>query len=444
MCNVEQEQSYNRIVPAGEGEAIVCWRDERNEDGLTYDIYAMKISGEDELVKQWEPEDGVSVVAEERNQQQVRMCPDGEGGAYFVWEDERNARVPETEIYAQRINSEGEVQWRDNGIPVCDLPGPQRAPVILKSSNGCIAAWQDQRSGSNAIFTQKLSPDGRAVWEEDGIALVDSIDGNAQNLKLLSKYDGTFVLSWLDGRRGQYGLVPYVQHCADSEGTMDYFFDSDGIPVAIDLIGGSVDPEAALDEDGNIFVVWEDHRVNQIFSIYAQKINEEGELLWGERGLRISEENNQFDQQRPKVCIDEDGGIYVVWESDTEERYVRLFMQHIDSEGNRLWEGDMLVTGYEMDEDLEAIIPDGEGGAVVLWLACNPRIEIVDDLWLARINAEGEHLWRGPNIQGISLCNTPYRQRNPVMVKHPEGFVVIGRMREIRRTIHYMTSTVSS
>ena len=109
VCNVEEEQSYNRIVPAGEGQAIVCWQN-RQEDDLTYDIFAMKISGEEELVREWEPEDGVPVVIEEGNQWQVRLCPDGEGGAYFVWEDERNDRTVAQLLPAKKAG-EHSVGW---------------------------------------------------------------------------------------------------------------------------------------------------------------------------------------------------------------------------------------------------------------------------------------------------------------------------------------------
>lgn len=46
------------------------------------------------------------------------ICIDGDGGAFFVWGDRRNGE--NYQIYAQRVNADGNIQWGENGIVICD------------------------------------------------------------------------------------------------------------------------------------------------------------------------------------------------------------------------------------------------------------------------------------------------------------------------------------
>ncbi|MDP8237557.1 MAG: hypothetical protein P9X24_00575 [Candidatus Hatepunaea meridiana] len=243
ICGVDEEQHIAQIVISNEGSAIVCWEDKRN-DRDTYDIYVMRISGEEELVREWEPEACVPVVVAERNQMQVSISPDGNGGAYIVWEDERERPFPELDIWTQRLNSDGDPVWDENGIPVCAGDGCQSSPVIYLTDRSCTFVWGDSRTGGGGIYAQQFSPEGRRLWEDDCLAFEDSISGNANSLKLMPRDDGSFVLVWLDGRRGGLGSLPYIQYCRDADDQMEIELENDGIPVFTGTIGGSDQPDA--------------------------------------------------------------------------------------------------------------------------------------------------------------------------------------------------------
>src|SRR6185369_17175628 len=51
---------------------------------------------------------------------------DGNGGAITVWQDKRSGNY---DIYAQRIGSNGTVQWASNGVVVCSLDSDQVSPA---------------------------------------------------------------------------------------------------------------------------------------------------------------------------------------------------------------------------------------------------------------------------------------------------------------------------
>jgi len=419
VCTAEEEQSGNRIVLSEPGTAIIVWEDMR-ENGQEYDIYAMRITGEDEMEKTWQPEQGVVVSAVERNQSQVRLCPDGEGGAYFVWEDEQHGGFPEIDIWAQRLDSDGRLLWDEEGIVVCEGLGMQHSTAIQPAADGgCVIAWGDHRTGSSQLFCQRLSPEGEEVWDENGIPLVEGISGNAFQSKLISCGNGDFVIIWLDGRFGGRGHYPFIQFCRDTGDEMEILLEQDGIPILSGTLGGGWNPDAILNENGETIVVWEDHRHGQLYSIYVQKISEDGDLLWGESGIHCTEFN--LEQEAPKVCSDGEGGAIVAWRASNERNYTDLFIQRVNRLGVRQWgdEGIALTGDNETDENFEAIIPDGQGGVILLWIV-NSR-EMGDDLWIERIDPNGEPMW---GDDGVVICQEQNDQHRAKLIRHENGFVV--------------------
>jgi hypothetical protein len=420
LCTVEREQSANRIVYAGNGAAIVAWEDGRNE-AESVDSYSMRISGQDAMRKEWDPATGVAVAREENNQKGVRLFDDGAGGAYYVWEDEREGGSRENDIFAQRINISGNPVWAENGIPVCTLPGAQVAPLVRKTSDGgMVTAWADWRSGSTAIYTQKINRNGQTGWDEQGIAIVDSIDGNALDPLLLPRHNDEFAIVWSDGRRGSE-TVPYVQFCRNNGAEPSFELENDGI-AALSGAGGAAYIDACNDENGGTYIVWRDLRANDIFSIYGQYISPQGELMWGESGIKISEESD-FEKTHPMVCSDGEGGIYVAWESDTEEAYTNLFMQHVNREGDLRWHEDLTrITYHAMEETIQDLIPGHDNDAVLLWIANNADTD--DDIWIARINSDGELTW-GDGEDGLIVCEAQLRQGDAKVHIHQNGYVVV-------------------
>lgn len=430
VCTEQEEQIYNRIVISEPGTAIILWEDKRG-NGQEYDLYAMRVTGVNAMEKEWDPDQGRPVVIANRNQSQARLYPDGEGGAFFVWEDERDQGFPEIDIWGQRLNVNGDPMWNRAGIPICAAPLNQNSPLVRTlADGGCTVAWEDLRTGSKHIYAQRLRANGNIVWEENGIPLATGWSGNGTKPKLFPHFNGagTFALLWMDGRFGGKGTYPFVQFCTDRGDHLRTDLLDQGIPVMTGTIGGGISPDAVVSENGDLIVVWEDHRRDQAYSIYAQRILAEvgpdlGNLLWSEGGIRCAE--FRWDQHEPKVCTDGQGGAFIVWKSPTDDDYFDIYMQRLDRFGVPAWgAGGILVTGNFMEETVEKIIYDGEGGAVIVWRPVNVEDDTGDDLWMQRINRAGEKLW-GEEGEGIILCNEFYAQNDAQLVRHPEGYVVV-------------------
>jgi hypothetical protein len=421
------EQTEQRIVNNSSGEAIICWLDKRRDD-LTYDVYAMRISGVNRMRKEWDPPTGVPVFVEARNQQGVRLFPDAQGGAYFAVEDERERGYPEVDIWVHHLNRNGARLWAENGIPACRAMGNQNSPLIRRTANGgCVVAWGDYRSGSQEIWAQAFTYEGDTLWAADGIPLVEGIGGNATAPKALPRGNGSFTVFWLDGRFGSNGTVPFIANVTDAGDNAEIEYMTNGIPAQVGTIGGGINPDAAAGPNGETFVVWEDHRIGgDLYSIYAQKITANGERSWGDAGLKVAEYGRE--QTMPRVCSDGSDGIYIAWRAPSDSGDNNIFIQMLDANGTRLW-GDsaFLMAGKRADEVIEDMQPDGEGGIVISWQVST--VDSItrqwdDNIWIDRINANRERLW-DQGEGGLPVVNEIGRQRTSRFAKHPLGYMVV-------------------
>ncbi|MBM3329457.1 MAG: T9SS type A sorting domain-containing protein [Calditrichaeota bacterium] len=424
VCTVEREQAENRIVMSESGNAIILWEDKR-ADGLSFDVYAMRISGAQSMRKEWQPTTGVPIVTGERNQQAGRLYPDGQGGAYFIWEDERDRPFPELDIWGHRFNRSGQPLWAQNGVPICRIDGQQDAPLVRRTADGgAFFVWGDYRSGSYELWGQKFTPNGQPVGNANGIPLVAGLGGNGVFPKGIERQDGTFTVLWLDGRFGIGGLVPFISNVRDLGNRPELMTQPNGAPALVNSYGGGINPDGCNDEQGGTIVVWEDHRGGQVYSIYAQRIDENGARLWGDRGVKVADFD--YEQYLPKVTGDGQGGALVVWKAPTDNDYQDLYMQHLSPQGARLWgAAGRRLTARPMDEEVEQIIPDGSGGFIIVWKVFNDETD--DDLRITRVNAGGEDLWNAEDdgYEGGKVLVDEYnKQRSPYLVRHQNGYVV--------------------
>ena len=103
---------------------------------------------------------GIGICTANWIQEEVMACSDGSGGAIIVWKDERDYNV---DIYAQRINISGVIQWQTDGIPVCTATGSQTSPKITGlNTDGVIIIWTDTRNGfsNDDIYGQYVTSEG--------------------------------------------------------------------------------------------------------------------------------------------------------------------------------------------------------------------------------------------------------------------------------------------
>ena len=248
------------IVSDGAGGAIVTWQDSR---GGNYDIYAQRVNASGAV--QWTA-DGVAVCAAAGNQYTPRLVSDGAGGAIVAWQDSHGG----SDIYAQRVNASGAVQWAAEGVDLSAATGNQYAPQLISDdAGGAIVTWQDSRAGNIDVFAQRVNASGAVHWTADGVAIC-AATGTQQTPQLISDGSGGAMVVWQDSRGANTDV--YAQR-VNASGVVQWAADGVGVCTAS---GTQYASQLISDGSGGTIVTWDDSRGGGSNDIYAQRIDGAG------------------------------------------------------------------------------------------------------------------------------------------------------------------------
>lgn len=265
ICVSSFAQTGAHLQSDGTGGAIIVWQDKRN--GVDYDIYAQRVNAAGAV--QWAA-NGVFVSSVAGNQTSPKLKTDGSGGAIIVWQDKRNAALKNYDIYAQRVNASGVMQWAVNGVPVCTADSTQKSiDIVSFRVNGAIISWQDKRSGDWDIYAQKVNMNGTMAWAVDGIPVATAIYKQVSPTGV-SDESGGAVITWQDSCCGSWDIK---SQRVDGSGTLLWL--AGGISVGI-ASGSQTSPGSVTDSSGGCIYTWQDQRNGIDFDVYAHHLNTNG------------------------------------------------------------------------------------------------------------------------------------------------------------------------
>jgi hypothetical protein len=276
LCTYLSNQAGSLIVPDGAGGAIVTWADDRPGGG-NYDIYAQHVNAAGAL--QWGAS-GIALCNAAGTQIPDGMTSDGTGGALVTWGDGRNGI--HSDIYAQRVNISGIVQWAANGVALCSALNAQTAPKIVSDgSAGAIVTWMDIRNNShNDIYAQRVNASGTVLWTPDGVALCMASDYQ-WTPEIATDGAGGAIVAWYDYRSGPTDI--YAQR-VNATGSVQWATDGVALCAAAEDQGGQ---HITSDGAGGAFVAWHDQRGPGV-DIYAARVIATGQLPTGVRAISPS------------------------------------------------------------------------------------------------------------------------------------------------------------
>jgi len=253
----------------------------------------------------------------------VSAVGDGSGGIIAAWQKDGG-------IYAQRVDSSGQVKWQRGGILICQCPSGSGFDLQSDGQGGAVITWND-RSG--------ISDD------HDATTYFDPVPFRAQRLSAGGEllWSNTLVSA---GRKWQ--VVP--------------------------------------DGTGGAIFAWDDYKTyyKGLHDDYLrlQRIAPDGARLWGDDGLLIVA-SSPFRPVTPEeeasgvkgtatrswptyegthfIVTDGTGGVIVLWEEETESGNNRVYAQRLGSEGNYVWP-DKVSTEVT---NLVSVESDGEGGVKI-------------------------------------------------------------------------------
>jgi len=399
-------QTSPGIASDGAGGAIVVWLDMRSGFGAF--IYAQRVNAVGDV--QW-TSDGVQICAVMGDRWGLSIVSDGHGGAIVAWQDYRAASA---DIYAQRVNASGAVQWQAQGLPLCTATDEQWNPALVSDGyGGAIVVWRDRRSGvSYDIYAQRVSASGAVLWGSDGIA-VCAATGPQMYPAIVSDGSGGAIVTWEDWRVPDVKI--YAQRVNASGAVL---WGSDGIAMCT-ATGWQMAPAILSDGTGGAIVTWMDGRGGITMDVYAQRVNAAGVLQWTPDGVPLC--TAAGDEMYSKVVSDGSGGAIVTWSDSRSGSGYDIYAQGVNAAGDIRWTPDGVpICTVASNQRGHAIVSDGSGGAIITWQ--DNRGGLYDDIYAQRVNAAGVVQW---TPDGIALCTATSSQESPAIVSVCAGGAIV-------------------
>ena len=306
--------------------------------------------------------DGIPICTAINTQKDAQICSDGDGGAIIIWNDDRG-----WSIYAQRVNSTGDVQWTTNGIVVStSIDDFDKIQICSDGAGGAIITWGDGPWYSRNICTERVDENGTVLWGSgSGIYICSAVDyqGDPQ---ICSDGAGGAIITWYDSR-GEGSI--YAQR-VDASGSI--MWTANGVPLS-PTSNLEVDPQICSDGTGGAIITWEDNRVDENGDIYAQRINSTGVVQWTADGVPICTVSDFYSLYipDPQICSDGAGGAIITWKDNRDDSTTTIYVQKVNAAGNIQWtfNGKALcsIQRYNYTTSPQ-ICSDGSGGAFVVWI----------------------------------------------------------------------------
>ena len=324
--------------------------------------------------------------------QGLKITSDSSGGIVMAWSDGNNY------LYLQRIDSQGNLLWAAEKA----LISARFFDVSGDSSGNTFVVWEDKDSN---VFVQKLDPTGKLSWPSDGLLLSDLHGPGAGMSRIMSDGTGGAVVVWTNSIHYQTkpgaGLELYAQRI-NTNGHI--LWQAGGVPVCTASDGGravmALEPRLAANESGGAIIYW-----RELMSIYAQRVDAGGNILWAKNGVQIWNEEGAQGNTSSSVVSDDNGGAIVVWcytpAGNAADRNIVLRAQRIADDGQKLWGNNgipLSITsrGYSF---LPLISQDGRGGIIAAW-AAGENVHNAGLSYFQKVSPEGKLEW-GNN--GINL-----------------------------------------
>jgi len=407
-------------VADGSGGYIVAFEVEfrTGKQSGDVDIYAQRLSS-DGLLLWGEGKGAVPVAASVWRERNPVIVSDGAGGAIIVFEQHappEGEQAGDIDVGAQRVSPQGALLWNQGERSAIVSSGklPERAPTaVADGQGGVIVVFEVEITsgkfeGDVDLYAQHLDASGSMLWNEGKVSS-EVASGQWRERRPLAVTDGSggviVVFEEHGPPGGEYeGDIDVGAHRISGEGKRLW---GEERSVAVAEAKGYLErrPTALSDGVGGVWVVFEGEARSgeQVgdSEILAQRVSPTGGLVWPEKPKVVAASG--WSERAPAVVGDGAEGIIVAFEEHAPQvgEYagdIDIGAQRLSPAGEMLWNDGKRSATVSSGQWLErgpTVIPDGAGGAIILFEAEAREGELAGDtdVYAQRIDASGAMVW---------------------------------------------------
>ena len=397
-------QQFAKIVSDNNNGSIIVWADSR---GGTFDIYAQRINATGVAV--WNSPATICTAA--GDQFNPVMIADGNGGAIIAWED--NISGTGSDIYAQRVNSSGTVQWTTNGVPIGATTNVQRNPAMALISIGdAVIVWEDKRDNATKgadIYAQRVNPSGVVQWTANGVVVSNALTDQALPA-IVNAFGGGIFVAWQDQVNGPTtGQDIYMQRFNENGLAL---MTANGVPIC-SAADHQYNPKMIYGGNSDVFISWEDFRNGTDLNIYAQRMNSTG-VLWTANGVAITTATGE-QSSSTLVAAPLSQGAVIAWKDKRSGTNFDIYSQLVNSSGVVQWTANGVGMATTTDNQVDpVIVSDGlDESYIVAWSDRHGGGGFEYDIYAQKISKTGVNMWAA---NGVPVSVATADQSSPVMV----------------------------
>jgi hypothetical protein len=202
-----------------ESNTIITWSDKRGSD---WDVYIQKV---DSMGEGWWGSNGMPICTEIGDQagygtgDKIALVTSLQN-VIVSWRDKRAGNL---DIYTQAMDLNGTPLWQNNGVFVCSAAPSTEENISfsIKSDGrgGVIIPWSDYRAGNWDIYAQRVDSSGVLQWGDSALAVCTTSEDQCWGPVVTTNGKGGAIVTW--GNSKGPGANVYVQRVGDEVISID-------------------------------------------------------------------------------------------------------------------------------------------------------------------------------------------------------------------------------
>jgi hypothetical protein len=237
----------------------------------------------------------------------------------------------------------------------------------------------------------------KAQWVNNPALNTKLVIDGAKPINISSVEDlkgGAFIF-WEDNKSGFQNEIFFIH--MDGNGKVS--FNADGKKIS-DQMGDKFTPVVAQNLPNTAVVVWKDYSISKNGNLFAQRVYNNGNLLWQIKGVQVTPDYPDVIDYA--VCSDKIGNVYISYIAKSDEfgSSYKLILQKIFVNGKIQGNiNGILVDDSAGRKSISNVFADNDGGAFLFWLENQNNSTI---LFAQHVDSSGKQLW---GKKAIALSN---------------------------------------
>ncbi len=355
-----------------------------------------------------------------RSTSTVLSASDHEGGVVclirpYMWNGQHYRRP----LFATRLNAAGLAAWGNPyGMVMADEVDSPSNPVVSVDWNGAAILSWNEKSNECEARTQRVDiATGQFLAPVEGEVWAHGLQGFAGNATALALPDGRAAVVWNDTRAGFYTADALYYQIVNMSGESPLV--QHGVPLTISTDSsyndGSSEFDLCSDGQGGFFVMFPSSR-EQGVCLMAARVNSQGEPVGDPAGTFVAQGTGvTISNVEPRCVPDGDGGAYVVWNRRISSDNYEIVVQLINSNLEMVWPDPLVLSQSNFSFDFDDVAATSDGACVVVWTESG----IYETVHAVKVLESYGVAWN------VAVCDSAYAMDNATVACDAAGDVYV-------------------